>query len=127
MLVADWMNALNVFTVATLYMEMTLCFVLNAISITFMIYFRMFSPINMLVINLAIADILYSSCVPYYVRQFDDMMIPQTKFGCRMSFILDVTCMIVRPVNFFFKLIIFFYPRLNHSLILKISDIYSLV
>lgn len=91
----DWMNALNVFTVATLYIQMTLCIILNAISLTFMIYFKMFTPINMLIINLAIADILYSSCVPYYVRQFDDMPSSQSAFGCRISFIIDVTCMIV--------------------------------
>ena len=102
---SEWANLLNfefwqfwqLFTKVSLYTQMMLCFILNSVSLIFMIYSRVFTPINILIINLAIADILYSSCIPYYLRQFndEDEAVSQSEFGCRLSFILDVTCMIV--------------------------------
>jgi hypothetical protein len=91
---SEFLSILNLTTIVILYVQMALCFVLNIISVTFIVVVsKSYNPISLLIINLAISDILYSSCVPYYVRQFSGGVISQT--GCRVAFILDVTCMIV--------------------------------
>lgn len=90
--ILDW---LNLITFLFLYTQMVLCFVLNAISLSFIIYSRAFTPINLLIINLSIADILYSSLIPFYSRQFSNDVVSQSELGCRLSFILDVASMLV--------------------------------
>ncbi|CAF0721913.1 unnamed protein product [Brachionus calyciflorus] len=89
------MNLLNLITIIILYTQLVLCYILNAISLTFIIHSKNFSPINLLIINLAISDILYSSCIPFYVRQFNEGAVSQSQLGCRLSFIFDVTSMLV--------------------------------
>lgn len=76
---------------------MILCYVLNSISFVCILYMNAFTPINMLILNLALADMLYASCIPFYVSQFKERQpISQSKIGCQISFILDVSSMIVR-------------------------------
>jgi len=86
---------LNKFTTISLYTEMALCFTLNLISLTCIIYSKSLTSIKILIINLAIADMLYACGIPFYARQFSDTHLSQSLFGCRLSFLLDVTCMIV--------------------------------
>ena len=92
----EMINFLNKITTVILYIEMVFCFILNLTSLSCIIYTKAFTSINMLVINLAIADILYACGIPFYVRQFSESVyVTQSIFGCRLSFTLDVTSMIV--------------------------------
>ena len=92
----DIINFLNRITTVILYTEMVFCFILNLTSLTCIFYTKAFTSINMLVINLAIADILYACGIPFYVRQFSESVnVTQSVLGCRISFTLDVTSMIV--------------------------------
>jgi hypothetical protein len=86
----------NMATIGILYIEMFLCFGLNLLSISFIIISKNFTPINILIMNLGLVDIMYSSCIPFYVRQFSGTYVTQTRAGCQISYFLDVTCMIVR-------------------------------
>ena len=91
----------NIFTIILLYLEMVLCISLNLISVVSIFYRKVCTSIDILVINLAIADILYSCGIPFYLRQFSDpKSFSQTIFGCRISFIFDVTSMIVSSTEF---------------------------
>ncbi len=92
----EMINFLNRITTVILYIEMVFCFMLNLTSLSCIIYTKAFTSINMLVINLAIADILYACGIPFYVRQFSESVyVTQSVLGCRISFTLDVTSMIV--------------------------------
>ncbi len=92
----EMINFLNKITTVILYIEMVFCFILNLTSLSCIIYTKAFTSINMLVINLAIADILYACGIPFYVRQFSESVyVTQSVLGCRISFTLDVTSMIV--------------------------------
>ena len=93
---SEWIQSLNILTTCILYVEMALCFTLNFISFSCIIYRRQITAINLLVLNLGIADMLYACGIPFYVRQFSNTKIlSQSVLGCRLSFLLDVTCMIV--------------------------------
>jgi hypothetical protein len=78
-----------------LYIEMILCLCLNTVSILFIVSSRLFTPINLLILNLAVFDMLYSCCIPLFVTQFTGGQIQLSLYGCRISYFLDVTCMIV--------------------------------
>jgi hypothetical protein len=92
----------NILTIVVLYFEMALCFSLNLLSVISIFYRKVTSSIDILVINLAIADVLYSCGIPFYLRQFTDpKSFSQTMFGCRISFIFDVTSMIVSIIEKF--------------------------
>ena len=86
---------LNKITIILLYIEMVLCFLFNIISLCGILFTRPITSIKMLIINLAVADMLYACGIPFYARQFLDTHLSQSLFGCRLSFLLDVTCMIV--------------------------------
>ena len=93
---AETLTFFNILTIVILYMEMILCVSLNLISVISIFYRKITTSIDMLVINLALADILYACGIPFYLRQFTDpRSFSQTIFGCRASFIFDVTSMIV--------------------------------
>ncbi len=84
---------------------------LNFISITCILFafvrFKAFTSINILIVNLAVSDILYTSIIPAFVKQFEfktnqnnDSTISMTfessnLIVCRLSFSLDVIGMIV--------------------------------
>lgn len=97
-----FLQFLNTSTISLLYLLMSLCFVLNATSIVCIISSLAFSPINLLILNLAFSDILYASCIPMFVDQFTEKVVVQTETGCRLSFFLDVTCMIVSSSSQFY-------------------------
>ena len=86
---------LNKITIVLLYMEMVFCFLFNIISLCGILFTRPITSIKLLIINLAIADLLYACGIPFYARQFSETQLSQSLFGCRLSFLLDVTCMIV--------------------------------
>ena len=97
----EWIQSLNIFTTVILYSEMALCFTLNFISFSCIIYRRQLTAINLLVLNLGIADMLYACGIPFYVRQFSNSkVLTHTILGCRLSFLLDVSCMIVSDIFF---------------------------
>lgn len=73
---------------------MLLCFGLNTISLLYVFCSREFTSNKILIVNLAIADILNSSCVPFFASQFTAKSSP-SKFGCRVSYFIDVTTMLV--------------------------------
>lgn len=92
----EWIQSLNIFTTVILYSEMALIFTLNFISFSCIIYRRQMTAINLLVLNLGIADMLYACGIPFYVRQFSNTkVLTHSILGCRLSFLLDVSCMIV--------------------------------
>ena len=79
-----------------LHVEMIACFMLNAISMTCIVHAKAFTNINILIMNLTLSDILYASLIPYFSKQFDAAQSADMgQFGCTMSFMLDVVCMIV--------------------------------
>ena len=85
-------------TIISLYVEMVLCYIMNILSATSIICTKSFTTINIIILNLAIADCLYAGLIPFYVRQYQQLKgisINQTKFGCKISLLLDVMCMIV--------------------------------
>jgi hypothetical protein len=85
----------NKVTIVSLYASMISCYALNIISVMSIICAKAFTPINILILNLAVSDVLYASCIPFFINQFTGATVIQTEFGCRISFFLDVTCMIV--------------------------------
>ena len=89
------LDRINRITITVLYVEMSLCFALNLISFTYILVTRDFRPISCLIMNLVVVDILYSSCIPFYVSQFAGIAPDQTLLGCKLSFFIDATCMIV--------------------------------
>ena len=102
---AEFMKHFNRITILVLYTLMILCFLLNSISVISILCSKAYTPINILILNLAISDVLYSSCIPIFTRQFTgDSM---SEFACRVSFFLDVTCMIVSNL--------FLFSRFKHD------------
>ena len=92
----EWIPMLNKITTIVLYIEMVFCFTLNCISLTCIFYRKSFTSINILVINLGVADLIYACGIPFYVRQFSNSKtLTQSILGCRLSFLLDITSMIV--------------------------------
>ena len=114
----EMINFLNKITTVILYIEMVFCFILNLTSLSCIIYTKAFTSINMLVINLAIADILYACGIPFYVRQFSESVyVTQSVLGCRISFTLDVTSMIVSELfDHIIWSLVFFSSNLNSEL-----------
>ena len=100
-------NFLNKSTIIILYIELFVSLILNGISVFCILFVKAFTPINILIINLATSDILYASVIPFYVRQFEDESISQNTFGCRLSFMFDVISMIVRIIILLFDVINF--------------------
>jgi hypothetical protein len=75
---------------------MILCFLLNGLSFCCILTSKnFFNPVNVLILNLGIVDCTYASLIPFYVQQFKEENVQQTKLGCQVSYLLDVTCMIV--------------------------------
>ena len=103
----DFIRYYNTGTIIFLFVLMILSFLLNFISIICILYTNKFTVINMLILNLSVSDILYACCIPLFAKQFTGGEVYQTEFGCRISYLLDVTCMIVSFVLIFKKNLIF--------------------
>jgi hypothetical protein len=90
----------NNFTRVALYCEMFACFTFNLMSVFCIVSNKnsLQISINVLILNLAVADVMYASLIPFYASQFaldDQKPSSVTQLTCRLSFFLDVTCMIV--------------------------------
>ena len=89
------MNMIDLITVICLYSQMTLSIILNMIVVMYILINRFFAPINILILNLAVSDLMYASTIPFYVSQFMPQPVSQTQLGCRISLLIDWTSMIV--------------------------------
>lgn len=94
------MSLIDLITIICLYSQMGLSIILNMIVIIYILIMRYFGPINVLILNLAISDLMYSSTIPFYVSQFMPEPVGQTQLGCRISFLIDWTSMIVIEFSF---------------------------
>nr|QVK46035.1 G protein-coupled receptor [Proales similis] len=92
---STWIELLNRGTAGILFIEMSLAVLLNFTSITFIVWSRSFSALNIFVINLAIADLLYAVCIPFYAAQFYQESTSHSLFGCRTFYLVDVLSMLV--------------------------------
>ncbi len=98
-------------TAFLLYLFMVVSISLNCLSIVCIVYARAYrtSPINILVINLAISDIIYSLNAPVLVSHIIGKDYEYSLFTCRLFFLFDQLAMMVRTLC----------PSFNHLLIHK--------
>ena len=90
----DFMPSIYSFTIIFLTIFI-LGIVFNVISILSILLAKAFTPINILILNLAIADIFYSFGIPLFlINLFSDSW-PFGLFGCRLFFLTDFIGMIV--------------------------------
>jgi len=96
---ADSKMLLSIFNKATviiLYSEMICCMFLNAITIVNLVFNPTLRCSKHILINLAISDMVYSSCIPFYSSQFINHRINRSFLSCVFSFVLDVSTTIVK-------------------------------
>lgn len=67
----------------------------NAISIVFIILARAFTPINLLIINLGLADITYSLGIPFFISQTLNLNWSFGLLGCRIFIFTEFSGIIV--------------------------------
>ncbi|RNA15765.1 Poly-cysteine and histidine-tailed [Brachionus plicatilis] len=67
----------------------------NTISIVFIILARAFTPINLLIINLGLADITYSLGIPFFISQTLNFDWQFGQFGCRIFIFTEFSGIIV--------------------------------
>lgn len=67
----------------------------NAISIIFIILARAFTPINLLIINLGLADITYSLGIPFFISQTLNLNWSFGLLGCRIFIFTEFSGIIV--------------------------------
>lgn len=89
------MPVLLYITIICLYIFMILTIVLNLLSIICIVHAKAFTPINLLIMNLSISDIIYSTNVPVFAAQFIAKSITYPLIMCRLSFLSDVLTMMV--------------------------------
>lgn len=69
--------------------------VLNIISISSIVTARAFTPINILIINLAMADITYTLGIPFFMFQMFNYKWPFGVFGCKLFIFTEFSGIIV--------------------------------
>ena len=69
--------------------------VFNFISIIAILKFKKLEPINILIFNLTLADIVYISGIPMYIDNVFKQSWPFELIGCRIFFMTDFVGMIV--------------------------------
>ena len=67
----------------------------NIISIIVILRYKKLQPINLLILNLALADIVYTSGIPMFVSNEFQQTWPFGIIGCRVFFLSDYIGMIV--------------------------------
>lgn len=67
----------------------------NIISISTIVCARAFQPLNMLILNLAIADLIYIFGIPLYLINLHKSQWPFGLFGCQCFFLFDIIGMTV--------------------------------
>jgi hypothetical protein len=70
-------------------------FVLNVITIASILLMKNFKPINVLIMNLALADLIYTAGIPFLVIQIINVNFDTGLIGCRFFFLSDFIGMIV--------------------------------
>lgn len=78
-----------------LFSQMVLSIILNILSIVSICFAKIISPLNLLILNLALSDILYALNIPIVARQFYDHQDPYTLFTCRLNYLIDFISMSV--------------------------------
>lgn len=68
---------------------------LNSISIISIIGARAITPINLLIINLAVSDIVYSLTIPIFAVHIVIPWWPFGRVGCQLAISIDIIAMIV--------------------------------
>ena len=94
------LNAFSKATVIILYSEMICCLFLNSFTIVNLFFNPTVRGSKHILINLAISDMLYSSCIPFYSSQFINDRIDRSFLSCASSFVLDVSSTIVSNDHF---------------------------
>jgi hypothetical protein len=92
----------NKSTVVVLYFEMMCCLLLNSFTIVNLYFNSTYRASKQILINLAISDMIYSSCIPFYSSQFISDRIHRSILSCVFIYILDVSSTIV--INYFIKI-----------------------
>jgi hypothetical protein len=81
-----------------LYIETIICFLLNTITVAFIIRLKLFTPINILIINLSLADCFYSMSIPFFTlygfMNHNYSSLSLLTF-CRLTYFIDITSMMV--------------------------------
>jgi hypothetical protein len=68
---------------------------LNSLSIILIIGSKKITPINLLIINLAISDILYAFTIPIFAVHIVTPWWPFGRLGCQLAISIDIIAMIV--------------------------------
>ncbi|CAF0807750.1 unnamed protein product [Didymodactylos carnosus] len=68
---------------------------LNALSIICILGAKAITPINLLIINLAISDIVYAFTIPVFAVHIVIPWWPFGRLGCQLSIAIDIIAMIV--------------------------------
>lgn len=68
---------------------------LNSLSIITILHARAITPINLLIINLAISDIVYALTIPIFAVHIVIPWWPFGRVGCQLSIAIDIIAMIV--------------------------------
>ncbi|CAF4341026.1 unnamed protein product, partial [Adineta steineri] len=68
---------------------------LNCISIISIVGARAITPINLLIINLAVSDIVYSLTIPIFAVHIVIPWWPFGRVGCQLAIAIDIIAMIV--------------------------------
>ncbi len=69
--------------------------VLNCVSIMSIVGARAITPINLLIINLAVSDIVYSLTIPIFAVHIVIPWWPFGRVGCQLAIAIDIIAMIV--------------------------------
>jgi len=69
--------------------------VLNCVSIISIVGARAITPINLLIINLAVSDIVYSLTIPIFAVHIVIPWWPFGRVGCQLAIAIDIIAMIV--------------------------------
>ena len=90
--------AFNYSIMICLYVIMLLTIILNLFSIVCIVHAKQLTPINILIVNLCLTDILYATNLPNIAAQFINKF-TYSLVLCRLTITLDMICVIVSILN----------------------------
>ncbi|CAF3910722.1 unnamed protein product, partial [Rotaria sp. Silwood1] len=73
--------------------------ILNCVSIISIVGARAITPINLLIINLAVSDIVYSLTIPIFAVHIVIPWWPFGRVGCQLAIAIDIIAMIYQGVR----------------------------
>lgn len=88
-------QSINVIFTVVLFVVFVAAFILNLLSILSILSAKAYTPINLLILNLAIADLTYSLGIPMFAAQITYKNWPFGIIGCRMFLFTDFVGLIV--------------------------------